>query len=150
MTHTQSFLKATCGKMQWWWKRAFLYSCCQEAVVVKCVVFIIFVCPIALYATLTFVPLLSQTQHYKIIFILLFNIVQVHRRYHHRDTREQTRPGGWGWLWQRSTHSGKSFNMECLDSWLTQVSNTAVKWPETRQAVGSNGLEKKIKNKNLA
>lgn len=41
--------------------------------------------------------------------------------------------------WQRSTHSGESFTVECLDSWLAQCSFTAVKWPATEQAIRSKG-----------
>lgn len=72
-------------------------------------------------------------------------LVKVHLRYNHRDTREQPLTRGWGRLGQRSTHSGESFNMECLDSWPALLSLTAVKWPGTRQAVGSKGLGWKIK-----
>lgn len=41
--------------------------------------------------------------------------------------------------WQRSTHSGESFTVECLDSWLAQSSFTAVKRPATEQAIRSKG-----------
>lgn len=73
---------------------------------------------------------------------ILVNIIKVYLTYDDRDSKEQSLTGGCSRPWQRSTHSGGSFNMECLDSWLVQSSFTAVKWPRPRQAVGRHGFEK--------
>ena len=46
--------------------------------------------------------------------------------HNHRDAREPPLTRRWRRPWQRSTHSGESFNTECLDSWLAELSLTAV------------------------